>query len=82
MVKGNISAYNARIDRTKTVLWEGRNGILYEYLIPIGGNPMNFHEEADDVRSHNKKTGRYQPIGDKRHFTFYQLKQMRKRYEQ
>ena len=43
---------------------------------------MNFHEEADDVRSHNKKTGRYQPIGDKRHFTFYQLKQMRKRYEQ
>lgn len=76
--KGNINAYNAQIDRTKTVLRLGRNGILYEYLIPIGGDPYTYYNDATDVKSHNKKTGRYQPVGDKSYFNFYQLKMLRK----
>ena len=81
----NISLYNARIDNTKTVTRLGRNGILYEYVLPYGGNPVHYYEDAIDVKSHKsattkydngKRPGEYQPIGDKRYFTFYQLKKM------
>lgn len=73
------------IDKTKTVWRTGKNGILYEYLLPYGGNPMYYYEDAVDVRSHKskdtsydngKRPGEYQPIGDKRYFTFYQLNKM------
>lgn len=77
MAKYNINAYNAKIDRTKTVMRLGRNGILYEYILPTYGNPFEYYNDAIDVKSHNKKTGRYQPIGDKSYFNFYQLKKMR-----
>lgn len=77
--KWSINSYNTRIDRTKTVLRLGKNGILYEYLIPIGGDPFTYYNDAIDVKSHNKKTGRYQPVGDKSHFNFYQLRKMRGR---
>lgn len=78
MAKYNINAYNAQIDRTKTVMRLGRNGILYEYILPTYGNPFEYYNDAIDVKSHNKKTGRYQPIGDKSYFNFYQLKQLQK----
>lgn len=79
MARHNINSYNAKIDRTKTVLRLGRNGILYEYLLPLYGNPFEYYNDAIDVKSHNKKTGRYQPIGDKSHFNFYQLKHLDRR---
>lgn len=78
MAKYNINAYNAKIDRTKTVMRLGRNGILYEYILPTYGNSFEYYNDAIDVKSHNKKTGRYQPIGDKSYFNFYQLKQLQK----
>lgn len=74
MAKHNINAYNVQIDRTKTVMRLGRNGILYEYILPTYGNPFEYYNDAIDVKSHNKITGRYQPIGDKKYFNFYQLK--------
>lgn len=74
MAKRNINAYNAQIDRTKTVMRLGRNGIHYEYILPIYGNPFEYYNDAIDVKSHNKITGRYQPVGDKSYFNFYQLK--------
>lgn len=74
MAKYNINTYNAQIDRTKTVIRLGRNGILYEYVLPIYGNPFEYYNDAIDVKSHNKITGRYQPVGDKSYFNFYQLK--------
>ena len=78
MAKRNINTYNAQIDRTKTVMRLGRNGILYEYILPTYGDPFEYYNDAIDVKSHNKITGRYQPIGDKSYFNFYQLNQMRK----
>ena len=83
---GNISIYNARIDRTNTVLHKGKNGILYEYVLLYGADPLRYYAEADDVKSHKsmttkydngKRPGQYQPVGDKKYFTFYQLKKMR-----
>lgn len=78
MAKHNINTYNTQIDRTKTVMRLGRNGILYEYILPVYGNPFEYYNDAIDVKSHNKITGRYQPIGDKSYFNFYQLKQLQK----
>lgn len=81
--KGNISAWNAKIDRTSTVIRLGRNGVIYEYLIPLGANPFYYYEDAIDVRSHKKagtkynngkKPGQYQPVGDKSKFFFYKLR--------
>lgn len=87
----NISAWNAKIDNTLTVMRWGRQGILYEYILPYGANPMKYYEEAIDVKS--RKSGRprpstkngkiyrpgvYQPVGDKRYFNFYQMRKMKK----
>lgn len=88
MAKWTINDYNARIDRTNTVMHLGKNGVLYEYILPYGGNPLHYYEDAIDVKSHKsmstkynngKRPGEYQPVGDKRYFTFYQLKQIRNR---
>lgn len=88
----NISAWNARIDKTLTVMRWGRQGILYEYILPYGADPMKYYEEAIDVKSRkmgrqrpstkNKKTyrmGAYQPVGDKRYFNFYQVGKMKEK---
>lgn len=87
--RGNIqNAWNAKIDRTNTVIRLGRNGVIYEYLIPLGGSPFHYYEDAIDVRSHKKagtkynngkKPGQYQPVGDKSKFTFYELRKMNRR---
>ena len=71
MAKNNISIWNAKFDHTYKYI--GKNGIHYEYLMPKDSNDSRFFEEAYDVKSRNNKTGRYQPIGDKSYFTFYQL---------
>lgn len=85
--RGNIqNSWNAKLDRTKTVIRMGRNGVIYEYLIPLNGNPYYYYEDAVDVRSHKKegtkynngkKPGQYQPVGSKMHFTYYQLRKIR-----
>ncbi len=97
MARWTINDYNAKIDKTKTVMRLGKNGILYEYILPYGNNfwgveadPMHYYSDAIDVKSHKsattkydngKRAGDYQPIGNKEHFTFYQLKEMQKRGE-
>lgn len=81
----NISAWNARIDKSLTVTRLGRNGVLYDYILPYGANPSRYYEEAIDVKSrkgfskysNGKRPGQYQPVGDKRYFTFYQINKMR-----
>ena len=67
--------------------------IFPEYGINYWGKPVkaeHFYMDAIDVQSRKSKyskydngyrPGEYQPIGDKRYFTFYQLKQMKKRGE-
>lgn len=84
MAKWTINNWNAKIDRTLTVRRLGRQGILYEYELPYGANPMHYYEEAINIKSikrseqyqNGKRPGQYQPIGDKRYFTYYQLKKM------
>lgn len=76
----NISAWNAKLAKARVVPWIGANHIVYEYYIPYGKT----YEEALDVKSHKKseaydngkRPGEYQPIGDKSHFTFYEMKKM------
>lgn len=90
----NIEMYNMSVDRTNTIRRLGRNGILYEYEMPYGADPRYFYEEALNVKSikgnngnpstakgrkgHIYPPGSYQPIGDKRYFTYYQMKKMTK----
>ena len=87
---GFISVYNRRIDKTKTVQYIGKNGIHYEYIMPIFGERDKYYIQALDVKSkkspktkykNGKKPGQYQPIGDKTAFTSYQLNKMRERGE-
>lgn len=86
MSRWTINSWNAKIDKSLTVTRLGRNGILYEYILPYGANPMNYYVDAVDVKSRKRselyqngyRIGQYQPIGDKRYFTFYQLKQLKK----
>lgn len=86
MAKWTINDWNTKIDRTLTVRRLGRQGILYEYELPYGANPMNYYREAVNVKSikrsenysNGKRPGQYQPLGDKRYFNYYQLNQMRK----
>lgn len=86
-MSNNINAWNAKIDNSIRLLRLGRNGILYEYYLPYGSDNSKFYEEAIDVKSHKGnnrrpstkngkiyRTGEYQPIGDKRYFTYYQNK--------
>lgn len=80
--KWSINDYNLKIDRTLTVTRLGRQGILYEYILPYGANPNHYYEEAIDVKSRKRsenyhngyRLGQYQPVGDKKYFTFYKLK--------
>lgn len=81
-----INLYNRRIDKSKTVEYLGKNGIHYEYVMPIFGEQDKFHTQAMDVKSkkskttkykNGKKPGQYQPIGDKTYFNFYQLNALR-----
>ena len=75
-----------RINHRKPHLYRvlGKQGILYEYVVPYGLSVEKYYQNADDVRSiknserydNGKRKGQYQPIGDKRYFTFYQLKQL------
>lgn len=91
MAKWTINSWNAKIDRTNTVRRLGRQGILYEYLLPYGADPMHYYENALDVRSikrsenyyNGKRPGQYQPVGDKRYFNYYQMNKMteQQRYE-
>lgn len=86
MARWTINDYNARLDRTLTVRRMGRQGILYEYELPYGADPMHYYEEAVNVKSikrsenynNGKRPGQYQPVGDKRYFNYYQLKKMGK----
>ena len=86
----NIEIWNAKVKNASWYKYIGRQGIHYEYLLPQGANEGKFYEEAIDVRSkkgNNRRRstngklyrpGSYQPIGDKKYFNFYQLKQIKK----
>ena len=84
MAKWTINNWNAKIDRTLTVRRLGRQGILYEYELPYGADPMHYYEEAVNVKSikrstqydNGKRPGQYQPVGAKKHFTYYQIQKM------
>ena len=84
MAKWTINNWNAKIDRTLTVRRLGRQGILYEYELPYGADPMHYYEDAINVKSikrseqyqNGKRPGQYQPIGDKRYFNYYQISKM------
>ena len=84
MAKWTINNWNAKIDRTLTVRRLGRQGILYEYELPYGADPMHYYEEAGNVKSikrstqydNGKRHVQYQPVGAKKHFTYYQIKKM------
>ena len=87
MARFNINTYNQRIDYTRTVERLGRNGVHYEYIIPLNAPDTfsDYYNNAIDVKSHKspttkydngKKPGQYQPVGDKSYFTYYQFKQM------
>jgi len=84
MAKWTINDWNLKIDRTLSVRRLGRNGVLYEYELPYGADPMHYYEEAINVKSikrsekyaNGKRPGQYQPVGDKRFFNYYQMKKM------
>ena len=84
MARWTINNYNTKLDRTLTVRRLGRQGILYEYELPYGADPMHYYEDAVNVKSikrsekysNGKRPGQYQPVGDKRYFNYYQLKKM------
>lgn len=84
MARYNINTYNLQIDRTKTKRVLGRQGILYEFEFYKGSNMNNWWEEAANVKSikrseqydNGKRPGQYQPIGDRRYFTYYQVRKM------
>lgn len=89
MARFNINVYNQSVDYTRTVARLGRNGIHYEYIMPLYApdNLTSFYENAIDVKSrkspttkykNGKRPGQYQPVGDKSYFNFYQLKQLQK----
>lgn len=83
---GQVNLSRVKLDNPHLYRVLGRQGILYEYVVPYGKSVKEYYKNAIDVRSikrsekydNGKRIGQYQPIGDKRYFTFYQLKQMRR----
>lgn len=80
MARYNINTWNAKVDFVLQRI--GLNGIHYEYAMPKNYTGP-WYENALTVRSkkspvskykNGKKPGQYQPIGDKKYFTFYQIK--------
>lgn len=84
MAKWTINTWNAKVDRSLTKRVYGKQGILYEFELPYGADPNHYYEEAINVKSikkseqylNGKRAGQYQPVGDKRYFTYYQLRKM------
>lgn len=84
MARWTINTWNAKIDRSLTKRVLGKNMVLYEYELPYGANPNRYYEEAINVKSikrstkynNGKRPGQYQPKGDPRYFTYYQLNKM------
>ena len=82
MAKWTINTWNALIDRSKIKRVLGKQGILYEFEFYKGADLSgNWWEEAANVKSvkrsteynNGKRPGQYQPIGDKRFFTYFQI---------
>lgn len=85
MAKWTINTWNAQIDRSKTKRVFGKQGVLYEFEFYKGTDLSgNWWEKAANVKSiknstqynNGKRPGQYQPIGDKRYFTYFQIKKM------
>lgn len=81
---GQVNLYRVTSQNPHLYRVLGRQGILYEYIVPYGKNVKEYYKNAIDVRSikrsekydNGKRIGQYQPVGDKKYFTFYQLKHM------
>ena len=79
---GQVNLYRVTSHNPHLYRVLGKQGILYEYIIPYGKSVKEYYKNATDVRSikrseqydNGKRIGQYQPIGDKRYFTFYELK--------
>lgn len=82
----NLRGYNDVLKNGIKQRILGANGIMYEFILHYGANVSKFYEEAIDVRSikwgrarPSEKNGKfyrrgtYQPVGSKKHFTFYKL---------
>lgn len=90
----NIEIWNARVKNASWYKYTGKQGIHYEYLLPQGANEDKFYEEAIDIRSkkgNNRRRstngtlyrpGAYQPVGDKRFFTYYRMRKMKMNEEE
>lgn len=84
---GQVNLY--RVTSTNPHLYRvlGKNGILYEYKIPYGKSVKEYYQNATEVRSIKRsekydngyRIGQYQPLGSKKYFTYYQLKEMKER---
>ena len=81
----NIEIWNAKIDRTATIKWKGANGVYYEYLMPFHGKDytealaVQSRKSPTTTYNNGKKPGQYQPIGDVKYFTFFKLREMKKK---
>lgn len=81
---GQVNASRVTLSNPHLYRVLGKNGILYEYIVPYGKSVKEYYKNATDVRSIKRseqydngyRIGQYQPIGDKRNFTFYQLTKM------
>lgn len=90
----NIEIWNARVKNASWYKYIGKQGIHYEYLLPQGANEGKFYEEAIDVRSkkgNNRRRstngnlyrpGSYQPVGDKKFFTYYMINKQKMNQQQ
>lgn len=91
---GNINLWNAIVKDASWYRYIGEQGIHYEYLLPQGANEDKFYEEAIDVRSRKgsntrpgsdgivRRPGAYQPIGDKKFFTYYMINKQKMNKQQ
>ena len=82
---GQVNLYRVTTDNPHLYRVLGKNGILYEYKVPYGKSVKEYYQNATEVRSIKRsekydngyRIGQYQPLGSKKYFTCYQLKQMR-----
>ena len=78
----NLAEYNRSLKEGIRVPYIGENGVEYEYILHYGKTSDRPWEDAIDVQSrkritkyeNGKRAGQFQPVGDKRYFTFYERK--------
>ena len=80
----NLAEYNRSLKEGKRYYYIGKNGVEYEYILHYGTDSDRPWEDAIDVQSrkritkyeNGKRPGQFQPIGNKKFFTFYGRKKL------